>query len=209
MIEKRAGELSRDLDAMRGTNPASTSSSSRPGSSSNNSSGDRNSHHHHYRTQTHPAAGATISPTFKAGSGDAPSANTAGASAVASSSPSSAATITASPSSGGRGTMSVAFFEKKRRKAWYMRAAGDEEVCWERWTIKVTVAEPRTDGERAKVRKAMEHTLLTAVMKIVTCVNTHRDHIPPITTTSDANPFPYQITVNQKDAGWATRMGIY
>lgn len=207
MIEKRAGELSRDLDAMRGTNPASTSSSSRPGSSSNNSSGDRNSHHHHYRTQTYPAAGATIPPTSKAAAGsDAAGANTG---AAASSSPSSAATTTTSPSSGGRGTMSVAFFEKKRRKAWYMRAAGDEEVCWERWTIKVTVAEPRTDGERAKVRKAMEHTLLTAVMKIVTCVNTHRDHIPPITTTSDANPFPYQITVNQKDAGWATRMGIY
>jgi len=201
MIEKRAGELSRDLDAMRGTNPTSTSSSSRPGSSSNTSSGDRNSHHHHYRTQTHPAAAATISPNSKA----AAASDAAGAAA---SSSSTAATTTTAPSSGGRGTMIVSFFEKKRRKAWYMRAAGDEEVCWERWTIKVTVAEPRTEGERAKVRKAMEHTLLTAVMKIVTCVNTHRDHIPPI-TTSEANPFPYQITVNQKDAGWATRMGIY
>ncbi|KAI6082894.1 DUF1649-domain-containing protein [Hypoxylon rubiginosum] len=112
---------------------------------------------------------------------------------------------------GGRGNIQVQFFEKKRRKAWYMRAAyggGDEEVCWESWTVKVTVAEPKTDSERAKVRKAMEQTLLTTAMKVVTCVNTHKDHIPPI-TTSETNPFPYQITVNQKDANWATRMGIY
>ncbi|ORY69935.1 DUF1649 domain protein [Pseudomassariella vexata] len=112
---------------------------------------------------------------------------------------------------GGRGNISVQFFEKKRRKTWYMRAAyggGDEEICWEAWTVKVTVAEPRTESERAKVRKAMEQTLLTSVMKIVTCVNQHKDHIPPI-TTSEANPFPYQINVNQKDSGWATRMGIY
>jgi autophagy-related protein 101 len=51
--------------------------------------------------------------------------------------------------SGGRGNISVQFFEKKRRKTWYMRAAyggGDEEVCWECWTVKVTVAEPRTES---------------------------------------------------------------
>ncbi|KAI0180816.1 DUF1649-domain-containing protein [Hypoxylon sp. FL1284] len=148
MIEKRAAELARELDAERTT-------------------------HHHHPHSSFPA-------------------QTRG---------------------GGRGNVQVQFFEKKRRKAksWYMRAAyggGDEEVCWESWTVKVTVAEPRTDSERAKVRQAMEQTLLTTVMKIVTCVNTHKDHIPPI-TTSDSNPFPYQINVNQKDAGWATRMGIY
>ena len=63
-------------------------------------------------------------------------------------------------------------------------------------------------SERAKVRKAMEQTLLTTVMKIITSVNQHKDHIPPI-TTSESNPFPYQINVNQKDAGWAKRIGIY
>jgi autophagy-related protein 101 len=54
----------------------------------------------------------------------------------------------------------------------------------------------------------MEQTLLTTVTKIVTSVNQHKDHIPPI-TTSETNPFSYQINVNQKDAGWSTRMGIY
>lgn len=45
---------------------------------------------------------------------------------------------------GGREQLVVQFFEKRRRKAWLSR--GDEEVCWECWTIKVTVAEPRTES---------------------------------------------------------------
>ena len=56
-------------------------------------------------------------------------------------------------------------------------------------------------------------------MKAVTLANAHKDHIPPITTT-ESNPFPYQIHLgshHQKEAavaaagvgGWATRMGIY
>ncbi|OIW33355.1 DUF1649-domain-containing protein [Coniochaeta ligniaria NRRL 30616] len=111
----------------------------------------------------------------------------------------------------GRGQIVVQFYERRRRKTsgWYpLGRGGEEEVCWESWTVKVTVAEPRTESERAKVRKAMESTLLATVMKIVTYVNTHKDHIPPITTT-ESNPFPYQIHINQKEAGWATRMGIY
>lgn len=45
---------------------------------------------------------------------------------------------------GGRGQISVQFMEKtRRRKIWYR---GDEEVCWESWTIRVTVAEPRTES---------------------------------------------------------------
>ncbi|KAH7023474.1 hypothetical protein EDB80DRAFT_697641 [Ilyonectria destructans] len=107
---------------------------------------------------------------------------------------------------GGRGQLVVQFFEKRRRKAWLSR--GDEEVCWECWTIKVTVAEPRTESERAKVRRAMEQTLLTTAMKIVTFANTHKDHIPPI-TTQGTNPFPYKINLDQKETSWATRMRIY
>jgi len=46
---------------------------------------------------------------------------------------------------GGRGQITVLFYEKRRRKNWFpMR--GDEEVCWESWTLKVTVAEPRTES---------------------------------------------------------------
>lgn len=52
------------------------------------------------------------------------------------------------PSAGpgsGRGQITVQFFEKRRRKTWY-NMRGDDEVCWESWTVKVTVAEPRTES---------------------------------------------------------------
>jgi autophagy-related protein 101 len=48
----------------------------------------------------------------------------------------------------GRGQVVVQFFEKRRRKAWY-NVRADEEVCWESWTVKVTVAEPKTESGKA------------------------------------------------------------
>ncbi|KAK0673894.1 hypothetical protein QBC41DRAFT_214368 [Cercophora samala] len=135
---------------------------------------------------------------------------------------------------GGRGQITVQFFEKKRRKTgWF---GGDDEVCWERWTIRVTVAEPKTETDRAKVRRATETTLRSTIMKITTYVNAQNDHIPPI-TEANANTFPYRIYIGnppsnhqqslssqQKAAaaaagvgarvdavagGWAKKMGIY
>jgi hypothetical protein len=45
---------------------------------------------------------------------------------------------------GVRGLMAVQFFEKKRRKTWFQK--GEEEVCWEQWTLDVTLATPRTES---------------------------------------------------------------
>ncbi|KFZ08913.1 hypothetical protein V501_05780 [Pseudogymnoascus sp. VKM F-4519 (FW-2642)] len=54
-----------------------------------------------------------------------------------------------SRSSGVRGQIAVQFFEKRRRKAWFTK--GEEEVCWEQWTLDVTLAIPRTEsGEASK-----------------------------------------------------------
>ena len=47
-------------------------------------------------------------------------------------------------STGVRGLMAVQFFEKKRRKAWFTK--GEEEICWEQWTLDVTLATPRTES---------------------------------------------------------------
>ncbi len=64
------------------------------------------------------------------------------------------------------------------------------------------------DTERVKVRKAMETMLQRTALKIVTIVTRNTDHIPPI-TTSEANPFPYQIVINPRGEGWGTRIGIF
>ena len=56
-----------------------------------------------------------------------------------------------SPQSSIRGHLVVKFFEKKRRKAvgglgWFGTGAkGEEEVCWERWSLEVTLATPKTE----------------------------------------------------------------
>lgn len=129
---------------------------------------------------------------------------------------------------GVRGRIAIEFYEKKRRRSghWFggLTAKGEEEVCWEIWTLDVTIATPRTesgmyslrvplsranlDTERAKVRKAMGNMLQKAALKILSVVNRDKDHIPPI-TTSDSNPFPYRIVVNPRADGWGNRMGLY
>ena len=52
---------------------------------------------------------------------------------------------------GVRGLMAVQFFEKKRRKAWFTK--GEEEVCWEQWTLDVTLATPRTESGMKFLRR--------------------------------------------------------
>lgn len=54
----------------------------------------------------------------------------------------------------------------------------------------------------------MEKMLQKAALKIVAIVNQDNDHIPTI-TTSDANPFPYQIVLNPKMDNWGNRLGLY
>ncbi|KAL4800961.1 DUF1649 domain protein [Aspergillus venezuelensis] len=115
-------------------------------------------------------------------------------------------------SGGVRGRIAVEFYEKKRRHSgtWFSGLAGkgEEEVCWEVWNLDVTVATPRTESERAKVRKAMENMLQKAALKILAVVNRDKDHIPPITTT-DSNPFPYRIILNPRTDGWQNRFSLY
>lgn len=112
-----------------------------------------------------------------------------------------------------RGQLAVQFFEKRRRKGgglgWFTGAGkAEEEVCWEIWCLEVTIATPRTEAERVKVVKAMASTLQRTAMKIVTIVNKDKEHIPPI-TTSETNPFPYQIELNPRLEGWGKSIGIF
>ncbi|BDD62034.1 hypothetical protein MPDQ_003171 [Monascus purpureus] len=113
---------------------------------------------------------------------------------------------------GVRGRIAVEFYEKKRRRSglWFggLAGKGEEEVCWETWTLDVTIATPRTESERAKVRRAMENMLQKAALKILAVVNRDKDHIPPI-TTSDSNPFPYRIVLNPRTDTWGNRIGLY
>jgi autophagy-related protein 101 len=41
-----------------------------------------------------------------------------------------------------RGEVAIMFFEKRRRRTWFK---SEEEVCWEQWVVKFTLANPRTE----------------------------------------------------------------
>lgn len=113
-----------------------------------------------------------------------------------------------STSSNGRGQLSLQFFEKRRRKTYFAFGKVDEEVCWEQWNLDVTLAKPKTEVDAEKVREAMETSLQKAALKIVSVASEERDHIPPI-TTSETNPFPFQININAKEQGWGKGIGLF
>lgn len=103
----------------------------------------------------------------------------------------------------GRGQLAVQFFEKRqpskqRISSYFFGGRAEEEVCWEEWTIDVTLARPRNETEIEKVRDAMETSLRKAAMKILTTASEEKEHIPPI-TTNETHPFPYKILVNPKE----------
>jgi autophagy-related protein 101 len=54
----------------------------------------------------------------------------------------------------GRGQLVVQFFEKKRKKAYFFGRA-EEDVCWEQWTLDVTLAQPRTETGTLPVHDVM------------------------------------------------------
>lgn len=106
-----------------------------------------------------------------------------------------------------KGHLVVQLLEKKRRKGWFV-AKADEETAWEDWIVEITLTSARSEAEASRNRRVMEKSLQKAAMKVVTLVNAERGHIPPITTT-ETNPFPFQVLVNPKSDGWGQKLGIF
>ncbi|KAK0354448.1 hypothetical protein LTR94_012469 [Friedmanniomyces endolithicus] len=98
-----------------------------------------------------------------------------------------------------RGTLSIKFLERKRRKGWFI-AKADEETVWETWLIDVTLTSARSEPEAARNRRVMERSLQEAAMRVVEVVDGEKGHIPPI-TTNESNPFPYQIVIHPRGGG--------
>lgn len=55
--------------------------------------------------------------------------------------------------------------------------------------------------EQQKVQKACERQLSQCLLAILKLANDHKEHIPSITTT-DGNPFPYQVIETQEQTDW-------
>ncbi|KAI4215014.1 MAG: hypothetical protein LQ351_002328 [Letrouitia transgressa] len=138
---------------------------------------------------------------------------------------------TSSPKEGSRGEMGIRFYEKRRRKSGglggWLTGTGksEEEICWEAWKLVITLTAPRTEAgrlfeisiqrsllscflERMTMTKTEAPALQRTAMNIVKIVNRDKDHIPPI-TTSETNPFPYEIILSPRAERDGRNLGFF
>lgn len=111
--------------------------------------------------------------------------------------------------------MALFFYEKRLKKNWFQFSKTEEFVCWEQWVITLNLTSPpQTEQgtyvqlwrekrgtndyiEKLRSMKSAEDQFRQCLMKILEIVNESKEHIPSITTT-DGNPFPYQVRKTYK-----------
>ncbi|KAI8971632.1 hypothetical protein BDF20DRAFT_915413 [Mycotypha africana] len=105
--------------------------------------------------------------------------------------------------------VAILFYEKRLRKNWFQFSKSEEFVCWEQWTITLHLINDNTtvaaEQEQAKLVKSVEYQFKQSLLKILKIVNGHKEHIPSITTT-EGNPFPYQIAIQSNTESWSSMM---
>ncbi|KAG0044915.1 hypothetical protein BGZ83_009818 [Gryganskiella cystojenkinii] len=99
------------------------------------------------------------------------------------------------------GQIGVMFYEKRTKRAWF--SSTSSEVCWEQWAITINVVTNINEKDKQRSIKNMEKALSSLFLSILRTVNERKDHIPPI-TTSDGNPFPYQIVIPTAADTWGS-----
>ncbi|KAG0077563.1 hypothetical protein BGZ93_005175 [Podila epicladia] len=100
-----------------------------------------------------------------------------------------------------KGQLGLMFYEKRTKRAWF--SSSSAEVCWEQWVITITIVTNTNEKDRQRSIKNMEKSLSSLFLSILRTVNERKDHIPPI-TTSDGNPFPYQIIIPTAADTWGS-----
>ncbi|KAJ9084884.1 hypothetical protein DSO57_1019523 [Entomophthora muscae] len=87
----------------------------------------------------------------------------------------------------------VEFNEKKFKKQWFTTV--QEEICWERWELLIMQPSNSLSGK--------SYPLASYIMTVLNLVNSHKEHIPPI-TSKEKFVFPYKVAVNTVNEGnWA------
>ncbi|KAF9428219.1 hypothetical protein BGZ94_003079 [Podila epigama] len=100
-----------------------------------------------------------------------------------------------------KGQIGLMFYEKRTKRAWF--SSTSSEVCWEQWCITIHIVTNTNEKDRQRSLKNMEKALSSLFLSILRTVNERKDHIPPI-TTSDGNPFPYQIVIPTAADTWGS-----
>ncbi|EPB87121.1 hypothetical protein HMPREF1544_06047 [Mucor circinelloides 1006PhL] len=109
-----------------------------------------------------------------------------------------------SPTQVKQGKVAVLFYEKRLKKNWFQFSKSEEFVCWEQWDITLNLIQPpKSEQEKLKSMRSVENQFTQNLMKILKIVNDYKEHIPSITTT-EGNPFPYQIAIQSQSESWNT-----
>ncbi|KAI9361321.1 hypothetical protein BD770DRAFT_383181 [Pilaira anomala] len=107
-----------------------------------------------------------------------------------------------SPAQVKQGKLALFFYEKRLKKNWFQFTKSEEFVCWEQWNITLNLVQPpQSEQEKSKSSKSVENQFTQCLMKILKIVNDYKEHIPSITTT-EGNPFPYQIAIHSQTESW-------
>ncbi|KAG2235238.1 hypothetical protein BDF21DRAFT_427501 [Thamnidium elegans] len=107
-----------------------------------------------------------------------------------------------SPTQIKQGKLALFFYEKRLKKNWFQFTKTEEFVCWEQWSITLNLVQvPKSEQEKLKSVKSVENQFTQCLMKILKIVNDYKEHIPSITTT-EGNPFPYQIAIQSQTESW-------
>ncbi|KAI9490085.1 hypothetical protein BDB00DRAFT_839534 [Zychaea mexicana] len=100
-----------------------------------------------------------------------------------------------------QGKIAVLFYEQRDKKIWFQLSKTKELVCWERWAITMSLAQPANDQDRQKIQRSLEKQLSKSLHDILRLANDHKEHIPSIKTI-DGNPFPYHIAILSQSESW-------
>lgn len=88
------------------------------------------------------------------------------------------------------GQITISFHDKSKKKSgWFGK---EDERAWEHWRIKVTCPPVRPATNLIPYEQNFEEN----IAKIVDIVDTHKNHIPAITSL-ESSPFPYTIDVGE------------
>ncbi|KAL0075405.1 hypothetical protein F4703DRAFT_1889011 [Phycomyces blakesleeanus] len=102
-----------------------------------------------------------------------------------------------------QGKMAVLFYEKRLKKNWYQFTKSEELACWEQWSITLNLINPQTETERHSTKRSVSRNLSQCLLDVLKMANDYKEHIPSITTT-EGNPFPYQMATPAKSETWNT-----
>ncbi|KAG2217813.1 hypothetical protein INT45_005414 [Circinella minor] len=100
-----------------------------------------------------------------------------------------------------QGKIAVLFYEQRDKKIWFQFSKAKELVCWERWAITMSLAQPTNEQERQKMQRSLQQQLTRCLHDILKLANNHKEHIPSIKTV-DGNPFPYHIAILSQSESW-------